>query len=267
MSSRDTLETLDKANVQRLVDNISQKNLRLDTDEDNLALKLIEFTEFFAIETDYYKDVFEKDGKTPKLDNEGKAIKTPIDIPYQFQKTNHAKFKSFTIPISRALWSITKVVHHERQELYKQEIPMPNFANQIPSKMEGNGAKDLLGSLKDIGKRLYKDPHSPYNESREQMDYLSAIPSQWTNMLHIFELNIRVRPRINTRHELDKIMNDLVVVFNSYIEPYLLQTVHLANIIVKAETEDRIVNILTTYNQIAERHEKMMMGQPPQPPQ
>lgn len=231
-----SLETLDKANVQRLVDNISQKNQKLDVDEAKLEETLIGFTNFFAVETD---------------DKE--------KIPYQFKLENHAKFKGFTLPISRSLWAFTKVVSHMRQELYAHETPMPNITSQLPTMGENVDAKGIMNTFKDIGRKLYRDPKSPYNAMQDQMEYLSGIPQQWTNMVHIFELNIRVRPRINTRQQLDKIMNDLVIVFNAHIEPNLVQVIHYANIILKGETEDRIVNLLTTYNQIAERHERQMM--------
>lgn len=245
-----TLETLDKANVQRLVDNISQKNQKLDLAEEELEMKLIQFTKWFAEETPLFEVI---DGENVQ-----------IDIPVQFRKENHAKFKEFTLPISRSLWAFTKVVSHMRMESYAHETPMPNLHGSLPS-MNQDESKGVLNSLKEFGKKVYRDPNSPYNAARELMDYYSAIPQQWINMIHIFELNIRNRPRINTRLQLDKTMDDLVIVFNSHIEPNLVHILHYANIILKGETEERIVNLLTTYNQIAERHEKMMMMNPNQP--
>lgn len=246
------LETLDKANVQRLVDNISHRNQKLDVEESALETTLIGLTGFFAKETPL-KETVEIDGK---------QVEQEIKIPYQFQLKNHAEFKKFTLPISRSLWAFTKVVSHMRQELYQHETPMPNLTSSLPTLGDGSKTKDILNMFKDISKKLYRDPNSPYNATKELMEYYSQIPPQWFNMIHIFELSIRTRPRINTRVQLDKILNDIVIVFNAHIEPNLVSVVHYANIILKTETEDRIVNLLTTYNQIAERHEKLMMNQP-----
>lgn len=235
-----SLETLDKANVQRLVDVLAQKNMQLDRDEALLQKKLERFTEFFSIET-------------PFEDENGDEIL----IPYQFRKENHKEFKEFSIPISKAMWSVSKVVAVMRQELYRQETPMPNLTNQLGMAGESKG---IINTLKEVGKKLYKDPHSPYNATKEELKTYSEIPGEWRNMLHIYELNIRHRPRINTRAQLDKILDDIVIVFNARIEPFVFQLQHQANIILKTETEEKIVSLLTTYNQIAERHEKLMMG-------
>lgn len=247
-----SLEPIDQANVQRLVNVISEKTQRLDKDEHDLEKVLLDFTEFFAIPTP-----MEEDGK-------------PIPVPYQFQLENHIKFKKLTIPISRSIWAFTKVVSHMRQELYAHEVPLPNLSNALPTMGDNSGeTKSFMNSFKDLTKKLYRDPHSPYNATKDQMDYLSNIPGQWINMVHIFELNIRNRPRINTRRELDRIMNDLVIVFNSHIEPNLLSVVHYANLILKGEADDRVVNLLTAYRDAEERKAKLLMGmgQYPQNPQ
>ena len=250
-----SLETLDKANVQNLVNAISQKNGKLDLDEIHLEQMLLEFTEFFAKETPLYEEI----------NFNGTKVRKPIEVPWQFELAQHRQFKSFTIPISRSFWAFPKVVSYMRQDDYRHEMPMPNLSQiPVPAIPDGTGGKGVLNSIKDIGKKLYRDPHSPYNANKDLMEYYSQIPQQWFNMLHIFELNVRNRPRINTRNQLDKIMNDLVIVFNALLEPNLVHVVHYANMILKTETEDRIVNLLTSYNQIQERHEKMMMMNPTQ---
>jgi len=123
----------------------------------------------------------------------------------------------------------------------------------------------MMNALKDIGKKLYRDPRSPYAESRELMKYYSEIPANWNNMLHIFELNFRNRSKIQTREQLDKVLNDIVIVFNSQIEPNVVNLIHHAHIILKSENTTTIKDLLAVYQQVAERQQKMMLGMPPQP--
>jgi len=259
LSSPGHLDSLEKANVQRLVNNVSEKNIQLDSAEDDLTNKLIEFTEFFSITTPRYETKLDANNNE-MFDDFGEPIldkNRPIEIPYQFRRENHAKFKAFSIPISRSMWAVSKVISHMRQELYAHETPMPPMS-QLP--MGPAPDKGILNTIKDFGKKLYRDPNSPYNVTKDELTIYSEIPEAWYNMLHIYELNIRHRPKINTRAQLDRILDDIVIIFSARIEPYLLQLVHQAILILKAETEDKIVSILTTYNQIEERHAKMMMG-------
>lgn len=244
------LEPLDKANVQTLVDGIGERSMRYERSQQKLDKALIEFSEFWIVDT-------------PEKDENG----NPVDIPYQFQKENIPKFKKFTNEINRSMWVFSFVVKENRIQLHSQEnLPPPTQLSNLPlGQSKPSDLKAMLGSFRDFTKKIYKDPDSPYNATKDEFEYLLEIPHQWINMLHIHYLSIVHRPKINTRHELDKIRDDVMVFFNAHLEPNLQAKKEEATNILIDKANDKIEKILTSYKELAERHEKMYAGMP-QPP-
>ena len=116
-----SFESIEKANVQKFVDMLSARHQRLDFDEGELEKKLIGFTIFMA-----------------KRDEDPSKYKAP----YQFRLENHAEFKGFSIPISRAMWASLKVVMKMRTQLYEYETDRSTILpeTQIPQPITINPA-------------------------------------------------------------------------------------------------------------------------------
>ena len=239
------LQSIDKLNSQRLIENFAQRFQKLDSDERKLEEVLVNFSIFLNKET-------------PKFDLEGK----PILVPYQFLTENRPIFKKFEIPISRATWVVPKVVLHMRLEIERYERGMPNMASAMPllsppnTNVEAEGVSSkLIKSFKEITTKLYKDPLSPKTKMEYTIARFQAIPEQWHNMLHIYNVNFDKRPHLSQRAALDRTLSHVKLVFDSYLSPALVALVRYAIEITKDQTLDRYEKLLVFQQQLSERHD------------
>ncbi len=245
-----SFESIDKSNVQKFVDLFAQRFQRLDFDEEELEKKLIDFTYFMA-----------------KRDTEKEIEDHHYTAPPQFRLENHAEFKGFSIPISRAMWAILKTVIKMRTSLYEYEVgrssilPEPSIQQPITintAPPEKSMKEKLISPLK----RMIRDPNSPHAQMQELMNNIQVLPSKWYNILYWYELCIRKRDQINSYDKLLKILNDIAMVFNSNIEPTLVMVVHMANEFTKTETEEIAGQVLTAYIKAQQQDANKFSGLP-----
>ena len=230
-----SFEPIDKANIQKFVDVFSARHQKLDFDESQLEKTLINFTGFMA-----------------QRDTKEEIKKNNYIAPPQFRLQNHVKFKEYSIPISRAMWSVPKVVMGMRTQLYEYEIGRSTMLPEIPTQQPitintAPQEKSLKEKITEPLKRIIRDPNSPYTQMQEFIANIQIMPSKWQNMLYWFELGIRKRTQINNYDSLLKIVDDITMVFNAYIESNLVMVVHLANEFTKKESEAMSIQVLTAY--------------------
>lgn len=238
-----SLDTIDKANVQKFVDVFSQRHSKLDFYEDQLEDKLIAFTEFFT-----------------RVDPED----SKHDKPYHFRLENHVEFKRFSIPISRSMYSIPKVVMHMRLELRKsqmmQSAPIEEqvtpFNININQEAQKQSTKDKI--VKAI-KRETVDPNSPEAQMQGTIKDIQSIPRKWTNILHWYELGIRKRSSLNSIRGMQQLLDNIIIAFNVFIEPNLVSVVHYSNEITKEQTEKTAAEVLQAYLKVSQQNQ---MNQP-----
>ncbi len=259
MSSEGGISTLDAAtiNMQRMVSVVTHRHIRLDQNEKQLEKTLTELAEFWSHETE------EKD-----------------NVPYQFQLKNQAEFKRFSIPISRSMWAVRKIVTHWRTELYKYEIGLTPDVPSIPiaapaeseptTKVEVNTAKKPAGSgltdkLKNLTKSFKHDSFSPLSVLNDSIEYTQKIEIKWHTILHWYGLATRKRSnRINTKQALIDLLDNIIIVFDFYVEPNLVMAVHYAHELIKQDIEELAKQSITSYLQA---HERSRNRPPPPPPQ
>lgn len=237
-------------NMQKIINIFSQRSAKLFAEEESLEETLVQLQEFWA-----------------------KPTEKKEEILYQFTPEGQKKFTRLKIPISRAMWAVRKVIVFERLEQYRFEqglqmqstIPMINMPieSEPQTKIEVNTAKQDTG-IKDkiIGatKKFVKNPESPYNLMLESINYLAKIEPKWHNALHWYYLEVTKRPKINTRPALQNLLENIVIVFNYYIEPNLVMAVHYANELVMKETEAMAMQAISIQQQQQQRNR----NQPPQ---
>ena len=247
-----SFESIDKANIQKFVDLFSQRFTRLDFDEEQLEKKLIGFTGFMA-----------------KRDTPEEIKEKKYTSPPQFRLENHAEFKGFSIPISRSMWSVPKAVMKMRTILYEYEAGRSTILPEIPitQPITINTApppqKSLKEKITDPLKRIIRDPNSPHTQMQEFINDLQQIPSKWYNILYWYELGIRKRSDINSYNELIKIVDDIAMVFNAFIESKLVMVIHLANEFTKTETEKIAGEVLNAYIKAQQQNAGRFPGLPP----
>lgn len=237
------MDQIDKADIQKFVNVFSQRHSKLDYSEENLQNTLISFTEFFT-----KSDEIKTDEERP-------------DKPYHFRLEHHVEFKRLSIPISRAMYSVPKVVMHMRTELYQFEnsassmLPEPvqpfnmNFNINQEQKKEKFQDKIMKPFKRDI-----RDPNSPHMQMQEFISKIQIMPSKWQNILHWYELGVRKRNRINTYNALQGLLDNIIIAFNVFIEPNLVWTVHYANEITKTETELTASKVLEAYLKVSQQN-------------
>ncbi len=250
-SSEGEIESVDKANMQKIVNVFTQRVQKFDREEELLQKNLEDFTEFVSIET-------------PENDED----KKPILIPIPFKREKIKDFKKLTSPISLAMWACPKVVVHMRKELFPFEYgqqpqtpsqPQIYQPEQIPIPKE-----NLLEKIKTKINMQLKHANSPYNATQNMILDFEAIPRNWRLMLHWYHLGIKKTPEINTRDELQRRIDNIAITFDFDIEPFLLMAIRYAHEIILGETEHILVNVLQAHLQIRERH-RMELQTIPQP--
>ena len=92
---------------------------------------------------------------------------------------------------------------------------------------------------------------------------IQEMPSEWRNILWHFEKGIRKRNQINSYGKLVSIVDDIVMVFNSYIESKLVMVIHLANEFTKTETEEIAGQVLNAYIKAQQQTAGKFPGLPP----
>jgi len=240
------METFDKANVQKFVDLFSYRAQRLDEDEKDFHASLIEFTEFFA----KTKDDKDKDGKPIKYDK-----------PYHFRLENHAEFKKFSLIISTAMYAVPKVVINMRKELYQLETGKSSMIPEIlqPAPISVNINPNEQKSYKDkLLNKLQKpisDPNSPHLMMQKFINDIQVMPIKWRNIIHWYELGVRKRSLINSNLSLSGLLDNIVIVFNTFIEPNLVWVVHYSNELIKSESEERAVQVLQVYLKVTQQNQ------------
>lgn len=250
MSSK-SFESIEKANIQKFVDLFSQRFTRLDFDEEQLEKKLIGFTNFMA-----------------KRDTDKEMEKEHYKAPPQFRLENHAEFKGFSIPISRSMWSVPKTVMKMRTMLYEYEVGrstiLPEAQTTQPITINtAPPEKSMKEKILEPLKRIIRDPNSPYTQMQEFINNIQQIPSQWHNILYWYELGIRKRNEINSYNELVRIVDDITMVFNAYIESNLVMVIHMANEFTKTETEEIAGQVLNAYIKAQQQNAGKYQGLPP----
>lgn len=245
-------EPIDKANIQKFVDLFSQRFSRLDFDEEQLEKKLLDFTDYMA-----------------KRDTDKEIEDNNYTSPPQFRLENHRRFKEFSIPISRAMWSVPKVVMKMRTTLYEYEagrstILPPEIPIQQPIIVNtGPPEKSLKEKITEPLKRIIRDPNSPHTQMQEFINNIQIIPSKWHNILFWYEIGIRKRNQINSYNSLVKIVDDITMVFNAYIESNLVMVIHLASEFTKTETEEIAGQVLNAYIKAQQQSAGRFQGLPP----
>jgi hypothetical protein len=244
-----TIETIDKANVQKFVDVFSQRHSKLDFYEDQLEEKLLEFTEFFT--------------RVDPVDSKKEYTK-----PYHFRLANHVEFKKFSITISRAMYSVPKVVMYMRMELRKYQQGEQSTMESItqPSMVINTGdqqqKESKLDRIKNIVKRETIDPNSPEVQMQGMIRDYQMIPKKWTNILHWYELGLRKREHLNSKASLQKLLENIIIAFNVFIEPNLVSIVHYSNEITKEKTETTAAEVLQAYLKVSQQNaNKLPFGQ------
>ncbi len=246
-----SFESIDKSNVQKFVDLFAQRFQRLDFDEEVLERVLINFTEFMA-----------------KRDTDKEIEDNQYTSPPQFRLENHIKFKEFSIPISRSMWAIPKAVIKMRTSLYEYEVghstilPEPSTVQQPITINTAPPEKSIKEKILTPLKRIIRDPNSPHTQMQEFINDIQILPSKWQNILYWYELGIRKRDQINSYGRLLKIVDDISIVFNSYIESTLVMVIHLANEFTKTETEEIAGEVLTAYIKAQQQNANKFSGLP-----
>ncbi len=237
------MEQIDKADIQKFVNVFSQRHSKLDYAESNLENTLITFTEFFT-KTDELID-----GKKPT-------------IPYHFRLENHVEFKRLSIPISRAMYSVPKVVMHMRIQLRNsQQVFNANTVESStqPSMIINTGdhkqsKESRFDRMKNIVKKETIDPNLPEAQMQDMINDIQIMPKKWRNILHWYELGVRKRPNINTYGGLQGLLENIIIAFNVFIEPNLVSVVHHSNEITKSETELTASKVLEAYLKVSQQN-------------
>lgn len=247
INASNPVQSIDKLNTQRLLDNFAERYKKQDDDEQKLGELLVEFTKFRYTETDE---------NLPK--------------PLQFEKKYAHQFKKYEIPISRATWSVPYVVMHMRTKLEESErggmpidlsgVPLVQPHGATPDVNYGN---KLVNTLKDLKNKLTKDPLSPKLKMEYTITAFQNLPLQWQNMLHIYNVNYDKRPDISKRKALDRTLSNINLVFDSYVEPTLLPLVSFAKYLAQMEILRMNKDLLIFQQNIAERHEQRQQFMPP----
>ncbi len=249
MSSKG-FESIEKANIQKFVDLFSQRFQRLDFDEEVMEKTLIEFTIFMA-----------------NRDTEKEIKDNNYTSPPQFRLENHAEFKKFSIPISRAMWAVPKTVIKMRTSLYEYEggrsTILPETSVQQPITINtAPPEKSLKEKITSPLKRMIRDPNSPHTQMQEFINNIQEMPAKWKNILYWYEMGIRKRNQINSYNYLLKIVDDITMVFNAYIESTLVMVIHLASEYTKTETEEIAGQVLNAYIKAQQQNANKFTGLP-----
>lgn len=222
------IDTIDTANMQKLVNVLSQRHPKLDDFEEDLEEKLLKFTEFCAEET-------------PEKEL----------IPIQFKKENHKKFKEFSIPISRAMYSALKVggfLIFDKKLIPIEPMEMLPYHTE---EKESISQKVANSTKKMFSKFIATTPELKFNN---MLTDIIIMQKKWKNIVHHYELGIRKRPKINTKKRLQQTLDNIIIAFNVFVEIDLVMTVHYANEITKGETEIITKDAIVAYLTAKERH-------------
>ncbi len=253
-SEQGTLQPLDKANMQKIVNVVTQRHIKLDYDEEQLKKTLENFSGFMSQET-------------PEKDENGKLITIPIPL----QRKNIKEFKKLTNPISRAMWSVPKVLTAMSTQTYPfelgnmpSEIIISGLQEPTQQQPQKEQSTDWLGRIKNQLSGIKRDPNSPYLSMQDFRFKIQMMPDQWRLFLHWYHLTIKKRHQISTIVELQRKLDNYAIAFDFAIEPILLMSVRYANEITKQETEFLAIKVLSAYGQARERH-RMEFPTLPQP--
>lgn len=240
------IETLDAStlNMQKIVDSVTQSFARFQAEIDDLTETLVKLAGFWATTT-----------------------KKDETVLIQFTPEGQQEFKRYSTPISLAMYSVMLVVNHGRANLFTPvKIPEPTPQPEIQTKIEVNAKPEKeskLEKLKTLGKKLLPTEPSPYALSLDSFADLERTPAKWKNLLHWYNLACKKRDEINSREALQELLENITIVFDTFIEPNLLFSISYAKYIYMESSQDKATRVMESYQQLKQRNRQDFPSLPP----
>jgi len=161
------------------------------------------------------------------------------------------------------MYTVDKVVMYERTELYKyklgsmtpEQVMTPPLSLQEPPQSVTNVEINQQQPKESIRSRLSRavgrtsghDPSNPYNLMLKNIDYTQKIKYKWQDILHWYYLGVKKGKILQNDAGLQDLLDNMVIVFDYYVEPNLVMTVRFANEITKKETSELALSAITGY--------------------
>ena len=267
--SQGGIDTLDTANMQKLVNVLAMRHAVLDREEKNLEQSLKDMESWWLHETD-----------------------SSADLPFQFTKEGMIEFMDYKIPVSRAMYAVDRLVMYQLTELHKYErgdadkLPEPFFTKPeseipdiAPMKVEVNTTQpreSISAKLQSLTRQFKtrKIP-TPYELFLDSIEYTGQIKKKWHLILHwyyltakkratqkpeqnkdikLIESQYQARLGINTRQGLDNLLEQMYIVFSFYIEPNLVMAVRYSKELAGERIEDKSSFAISSYLQAKQRN-------------
>ncbi len=172
----------------------------------------------------------------------------PTDpVPIQFSKASEIDFKAYTRGIARNLGSFRKIALYELQEMtrMKSKTTEPFRMGEEPE-VKFSPEMEKEGFISKITKPFQREEPS-FNLVRNSISELTKFHGKYQNWLHWYWLACRKREKINSRDALQKILENMIIYFNTFLEPNLLMAQSYAHDIARDLSAEKAVVAVTAY--------------------